>query len=79
MAINVIVQYNDKSLPDNLLLIQAPIIVLWFDGTIVLMFCYVWWFCMAINISVQYNGELLPDIILLAQGYHPRRTRLNTM
>ena len=31
MAINVIVQYNDRSLPDNLLLTQAPIFV-WFDN-----------------------------------------------
>ena len=36
----VIVQYNDRSLPDNLLLTQAPILVLWFDGPIILMFCY---------------------------------------
>ena len=55
-------------------------IVVWFDGTIFLMFCHVWWLCMAINISVQYNnGELLPDIILLTQDYYPRGTRLNTM
>ena len=94
MAINVIVQYNDRSLPDNLLLTQALIIVVWFDGTIIIMllkknlnaprpiiltFCYVWWLCMAINISVQYNGGLLPDIILLTQGYYPRGTRLNAM
>ena len=77
MAINVIVQYNDKSLPDNLLLTEAPIVV-WFDGTIILM-CYVWWLCMTINISVKYNGGLLPDIILLTQGYYHRGTRLNTM
>ena len=79
MAINVIVQHNDRSLPDNLLLTQAPIIVVWFDATKFFMFCYVWWLCMAINISVQYNGGLLPDIILLTQGYYPRGTRLNTM
>ena len=37
MAINVFVQYNnDRSLPDNLLLTQAPIFV-WFDGTNILM------------------------------------------
>ena len=48
--INVIVQYNDRSLPDNLLLARAPIITVWFDGTVILMFCYVWWLCMAINI-----------------------------
>ena len=39
MAINVIVQYNDRSLPDNLLLIHAPIIIIiivvWFDGPII--------------------------------------------
>ena len=58
MAINVIVQYNDRPLPDNLLLTQAPIIqrkislFVWFDGNVILMFCYVWWLCMAINISV---------------------------
>ena len=66
------------SLPDNLLLTQAPIVV-WFDGAFILTFCYVRWLCMAINISVQYNGGLLPDIVLLPQGYYPRRTRLNTM
>ena len=76
MAINVIVQYDDRSLPDNLLLLtQAPIFV-WFDGTIILMFCFVWWLCMAINISVQYNGGLLLDIILLTQGYDHRGTCL---
>ena len=32
MAINVIVQYNDRSLPANLLLTQVPFF-LWFDGT----------------------------------------------
>ena len=37
MAINVIIQYNDRSLPDILLLTQAPIFV-WFKGTIILMF-----------------------------------------
>ena len=56
-------QYNDRSLPDNLLLTQAPIFV-WFDGTIILTLCYIWWLCMVMNISVQYNGGLLPDIIL---------------
>ena len=68
MAINVVViaQYNDRSLPDNLVLTQAPIIiVVWFDGTFILMFCDVWWLCMAISISLQYNGGLLPDIMLL--------------
>ena len=77
MAINAIVQCNDRSLPDNLLLTQAPLIVVWFDDTIFLMFCYVWWLCMAINISVQYNGGLLPDIIFLPQGYYPWGTHLN--
>ena len=69
MAINVvIVQYNDRSLPDSLLLTQASNIVAWFNGTnIIIMFCYDWWLCMAINISVQYNGGLLPDIILLTR------------
>ena len=39
MAINVIVQSNDRYLPDDLLLTQAPnIIVVWFDGTIIVMF-----------------------------------------
>ena len=39
MAINVIVvQYNDRSLPDNLLLTQAPIVVVWFDDTIIVTF-----------------------------------------
>ena len=33
MAINVIVQYNDRSLPDKLFLTQAPIIAVWFDDT----------------------------------------------
>ena len=32
MAINVLVQHNDRSLPDNLLLTQAPLIVVGFDG-----------------------------------------------
>ena len=76
MTINVSVQYKDRSLPDNLLLTQAPIFV-WFDdnnNSHVL-----WWLCMAINISVQYNGGLLPDIILLTQGYYHRGTHLNTM
>ena len=36
MTINVIVQYNDRSLPDSFLLTQAPIIVVWFDGTTIL-------------------------------------------
>ena len=40
MAINIIVQYDDRSLPDNLLLTQAPMFV-WFDDTIILMLCYV--------------------------------------
>ena len=86
MAINIIVQYDDRSLPDNLLLLlllltQAPIIVVWFDGTALLFLCFVfvWWLCMALNISVQYNGGLLPDIILLTQGYYHRGTRLNTV
>ena len=71
MAINVvIVQYNDRSLPDSLLLIQASNAVAWFVGTNIILFCYDWWLCMAINISVQYNGGLLPDIILLTQGYY---------
>ena len=78
MAINVIVQYNGRSLPDNLLLAQTPIFV-WFDGTIIIMLCYVLWLCMAINISVQYSGGLLPDNILLTQGYYHRGTRLNIM
>ena len=67
MAINVFVQYNGAEfLPDNLLLIQAPIFV-WFDGTIIvhyyypldyvllqcLRFCYVWWLCMVISISIH--------------------------
>ena len=38
LSINIIVQYNDRSLPDNLLLTQAPIMFVWFDGTIILMF-----------------------------------------
>ena len=50
MAINIFVQYNDRSLPDNLLLTQALISV-WFDGTIIVRFRYVWWLCMAINIK----------------------------
>ena len=70
MAINLIVQYDDRSLPDNLLLTQAPNIVAWFDGTNIFMF-YVWWLCIAINISVQYNGGLLPDIIVLTQCLLP--------
>ena len=62
MAINVIVQYNNRSLPDNVLLTQAPTSV-WFNGTIIdLMLCHVWWFCMAINISVRCNGGLLPTL-----------------
>ena len=77
MAVNVSVKYNDMPLPDNLLLTQARIIVVWFDGTILLR--YVWWLCMSINISVQFNGGLLPDFILLTQGYYPRGTRLNTL
>ena len=78
MEFNVIVHYNNRSLPDSLLLTQAPIFV-WFDGTNILMLCYVWRLCMAINIIVQYNGELLSDIILLTQGYYHRGTRLNAM
>ena len=74
MAINVIVQYNDRSLPDNLLLTQAPIFV-WFDDNTISYVCYVWWLCMAINISVQYNGGLPPDIIMMTQGYYHRGTR----
>ena len=60
MAINVIVQYNGGSLPDILLLTQAPIV--WFDGTtivyyytLLIMFyivsCFVWCPCMAIDAS----------------------------
>ena len=79
MAINVIVQYDDRSLLDNLLWTKARIFVVWFDGTIILMFCYVWWLCMATNnVSVQYKG-LLPDIILLTQCYYHRGARLNAM
>ena len=76
MAINVIVQYNDRSLSPRQFTIDPSG---WFDGTIILMFCYDWWLCMAINISVQYNGGLLPDIILLTHGYNYRGARLNTM
>ena len=64
MAINVIVQYSDRSLPDNLLLTQAPIFV-WFDGStiiLIMLLCYVWWLCMAINIvysvTVRFSKTL---------------------
>ena len=81
MVINVvvIVQNNDRSLPDNLLLTQAPLFSYGLMATLILMFCYVWWLCMAINMTVQYNGGLLPDIMLLTQGYCHRGTRLNTI
>ena len=80
MAINVIVPYNDRSLPANLLLIQVPIF-LWFDGTMhyysmLLLLCYVRWLCVAINVRVQYKGVILPDIMMLTQGYYHQGTRL---
>ena len=83
MAINGIAQYTSGFLPYILLFAQAPILVWWFDGTIidiistfllqgttVFMLAYDWWLCMVINISVLYNGGFLPDIILLTQGYY---------
>ena len=86
MAVYVIVQCNGGFLPETfLLLTQAPIVV-WFDGTIIiivyycLLFCFAWWPCITINVSLQYNSGLLPDIILLNHGYYHRRgTRLNAM
>ena len=38
MAINVIVHYNGGFLPDIILLTQAPIIVVWFDGIIIVYY-----------------------------------------
>ena len=39
MAINLVVQYDGRFLPDILLLTQAPIFV-WFDGTIIVYYYY---------------------------------------
>ena len=47
MAINIILLYNDRFLPDNLLLTQDPIFV-WFDDNT----NFYGWLCMAINLSV---------------------------
>ena len=40
MAINVIVQSNDRSLPDNLLLNPKAPIIVWFDGAIIAYYYY---------------------------------------
>ena len=59
----VIVQYNDRSLPDNLLLTQAPIVVVWFDGNIIFL-CFVmfggssWRLILVYRITVGFSPTL---------------------
>ena len=71
MAINVIVQYNDRSLPDNWLCMAINISVVQYNGGLLPDF---------ILLAQGYYPLGVPDFVLLsAQGYYPRGTRLNTM